>query len=115
MLAVTSEGSTGAVIYATGFIGRQRQIIDTRRLLSERHPVTFTGPGGVGKTRLALHVAAAKRHSFHDGLYFVEFAELRDPPYWGTRLREAWSAAVCAPCDRFDNRASRDRAKYPSS
>ncbi|WP_431999726.1 ATP-binding protein [Streptomyces sioyaensis] len=63
----------------TSFVGRQRQIVDTKRLLSESRLVTLTGPGGVGKTRLALHVAAGKRHRFHDGAYFIEFAELRDP------------------------------------
>ncbi|MGA5265785.1 ATP-binding protein [Streptomyces lydicamycinicus] len=63
----------------TSFVGRRRQIADTKRLLSETRLVTLTGPGGVGKTRLALHVAAAKRRSFHDGAYFIELAELRDP------------------------------------
>lgn len=63
----------------TSFVGRRRQITDTKRLLSESRLVTLTGPGGVGKTRLALHVAAAKRRSFHDGAYFIELAEIRDP------------------------------------
>ncbi|MFE6738283.1 ATP-binding protein [Streptomyces tubercidicus] len=63
----------------TSFVGRRRQVADTKRLLSETRLVTLTGPGGVGKTRLALHVAAAKRRSFRDGAYFIELAELRDP------------------------------------
>ncbi|WP_435244065.1 ATP-binding protein [Streptomyces sioyaensis] len=63
----------------TSFVGRRRQIADTKRLLSETRLVTLTGPGGVGKTRLALHVATAKRRSFHDGACLIELAELRDP------------------------------------
>ena len=41
----------------TSFVGRQRDLADVRRSLSEARLVTLTGPGGVGKTRLALEVA----------------------------------------------------------
>ncbi|WP_435243150.1 LuxR C-terminal-related transcriptional regulator [Streptomyces cucumeris] len=63
----------------TSFVGRRQQVTDAKRLLATSRVVTLTGPGGVGKTRLALHVAAATSRSFRDGVRFVELAELRDP------------------------------------
>ncbi|MEU6083429.1 LuxR C-terminal-related transcriptional regulator [Streptomyces sp. NPDC047108] len=63
----------------TSFVGRRRQVAEAKRLLSDARLLTLTGPGGVGKTRLALRVADAARRSFRDGVRFVELAELRDP------------------------------------
>jgi predicted ATPase len=63
----------------TSFIGRGKEIAETKRLLSEAHLVTLTGPGGTGKTRLLLHVAADLLEVFSDGVWFVELAPLSDP------------------------------------
>lgn len=60
------------------FVGRQFEVSETRRLLSESRLVTLTGPGGVGKTRLALRVARESRKVFAGGTWFIELAELRD-------------------------------------
>ncbi len=46
------------------FVGRQNEVAEVRRLLSESRLVTLTGPGGVGKTRLALRVARESRKVF---------------------------------------------------
>ncbi|MFJ3235248.1 ATP-binding protein [Streptomyces sp. NPDC086787] len=62
----------------TSFVGRRQQITDARRLLATSRLVTLTGPGGVGKTRLAAHVVTSARRNFSDGARFVELAELRD-------------------------------------
>lgn len=63
----------------TSFVGRRREITLTKRLLAESRLVTLTGPGGVGKTRLALRVAGNMRRAFRDKAWFVELEELRDP------------------------------------
>lgn len=63
----------------TSFIGREREIGEIKRLLLESHCVTLTGPGGTGKTRLSLQVAAEVVDEFADGAWLVEFAPLADP------------------------------------
>ncbi|GAA0537007.1 ATP-binding protein [Saccharopolyspora thermophila] len=63
----------------TSFVGRRREISELKRLLSEHRLVTLTGPGGVGKTRLALRVADEVRRAFHGRMWVVDLAELREP------------------------------------
>jgi predicted ATPase/DNA-binding SARP family transcriptional activator len=62
-----------------GMIGRERETVEIRQLLAATRLVTLTGPGGVGKTRLALAVAGDLRESFPDGIWFVDLAPIRDP------------------------------------
>lgn len=73
------EGVSSLPVDVTSFVGRRTQIADAKRLLSGARLLTLTGPGGVGKTRLALRVAYAVRRAFGDGVRFVELAELREP------------------------------------
>ncbi|MFF0474018.1 ATP-binding protein, partial [Streptomyces sp. NPDC004284] len=61
----------------TGFVGRERERDRVSSLLEEHRLVTLTGPGGVGKTRLALEVAHARNDD--DGPWLVELADLEDP------------------------------------
>src|SRR3954447_17381642 len=63
----------------TSFVGRRRELGETRRLLASSRMLTLTGIGGVGKTRLALRMAAEVRRTFAHGVWFVELASLRDP------------------------------------
>ncbi|MEO5873655.1 MAG: LuxR C-terminal-related transcriptional regulator [Streptosporangiaceae bacterium] len=63
----------------SSFVGRRREVAEGRRLLSVARLVTLTGVGGVGKTRLAVRVAAAAAKSFPDGVWMVELSALRDP------------------------------------
>ncbi|MGZ6299143.1 MAG: ATP-binding protein [Candidatus Limnocylindria bacterium] len=55
----------------TSFLGRRREIADASQLLIEGRLLTLTGPGGTGKTRLSLQVAADATDRFPDGIYFV--------------------------------------------
>ncbi len=63
----------------TSFIGREREINETRQLLSTARLVTLTGSGGTGKTRLAQQVAADVLPTFTDGVWQVELAPVSDP------------------------------------
>jgi predicted ATPase/class 3 adenylate cyclase/DNA-binding CsgD family transcriptional regulator len=70
-------------IQPTPFIGREQEVEACEQLL-EREEVrllTLTGPGGIGKTRMALQVAAELSEIFPDGLYFVNLAPLRDAAF----------------------------------
>ena len=60
-------------------VGREREVAELERLLAAARLVTLTGPGGIGKTRLAQEVARACGERFPDGAAFVDLAPLRDP------------------------------------
>ena len=65
----------------SGFVGREREIAAVSALLRQDgvRLVTLTGPGGVGKSRLALRVAQELEASFGDGVAFVSLAPIMDP------------------------------------
>lgn len=65
----------------TSFIGREQEIAEARELLSSTRILTFIGPGGTGKTRLSLQVAASQLSEFKDGVWLVELAQLSDATY----------------------------------
>ncbi|MBV9448004.1 MAG: AAA family ATPase [Streptosporangiaceae bacterium] len=68
----------GLPIEVTGFVGRQRELDELAGLLSSARLVTVIGPGGVGKTRVALRAAARAEAEFADGVCLVELSDLRD-------------------------------------
>ncbi|MGH3469585.1 MAG: ATP-binding protein, partial [Thermocrispum sp.] len=72
----------------TTYVGRESEILAATRLLGMSSVVTLTGPGGVGKTRLALRVAAELRATFADGAVFVPLAELHEPKLLVSTLAE---------------------------
>ena len=63
----------------TEFIGRRAELARVREALEGARLVTLTGPGGIGKTRLALRVATGAVRAFRDGARLVELTGLRDP------------------------------------
>jgi predicted ATPase/DNA-binding CsgD family transcriptional regulator len=75
----TASGRGVLPVELTSFVGRRRELAETRKLLASNRMLTLTGVGGVGKTRLALRIAAEVRRTFPDGVWFVELAALHDP------------------------------------
>lgn len=66
-------------VETTSFVDRRGEQAAGRELLSRARLVTLTGPGGVGKTRLAARIAARAERTFPDGVRFVHLAGLREP------------------------------------
>ncbi|MFN2118781.1 MAG: ATP-binding protein, partial [Anaerolineales bacterium] len=63
----------------TSFIGRETELRETREKLETARLLTLIGPGGTGKTRLALELAATQLDRFQDGVWLVELAPISDP------------------------------------
>jgi predicted ATPase/DNA-binding SARP family transcriptional activator len=63
----------------SSFVGREREVAEIKGLLAERRLVSLIGPGGCGKTRLALAVAHEMVEGFEDGVWWVELASLSEP------------------------------------
>ena len=63
----------------TDFVGRQDELTGIAAVLAQSRLVTIVGPGGVGKTRVALVAAAQAAASYPDGPWIVELSGLRDP------------------------------------
>ena len=63
----------------TSFIGRESEVAEVQAAVKAHRLVTLTGVGGVGKTRLALEVAARLAEEFPDGVWFFDLAAVTDP------------------------------------
>jgi predicted ATPase/DNA-binding CsgD family transcriptional regulator len=74
---------------ATSFVGRRAELAGARKKLSTARLVSLVGPGGVGKTRLAIRIATDLGRGFRDGAWLVELAELRDPALVGNAVMAA--------------------------
>jgi predicted ATPase len=72
---------TNLPVQRTGFVGREKEVAAAKELLLRQDVrlVTITGPGGIGKTRLAVEVASGLVEHFPDGTHFVPLSSLRDP------------------------------------
>ena len=80
-LRAASESSVAQhlPVQLTTFVGRDAEMAEVRNLVAQSRLVTLTGAGGVGKTRLAVQVAASVADDFADGITYVDLAPITDP------------------------------------
>ncbi len=86
---------TNLRVQLTSFVGRESEVADVKRLLTATRRLTITGPGGVGKTRLAVRVASDALPAYEDGVFVVPLASVRD----GDRVIQAVAVALGLPVD----------------
>jgi predicted ATPase/DNA-binding CsgD family transcriptional regulator len=75
------------------FVGREHQLEELRKLVFAGRMVTLAGPGGIGKTRLALRALATLADEFPDGVCYVELAEVSSPDLVVSRVASAVGVA----------------------
>ncbi len=88
----------------TTFIGRDKEIRDGLKLLDGTRLLTLTGPGGTGKTRLSLQLAAEVANQFPDGAFWVPLAPITDPEIVPSTIAHALGVQVAGnevPLDRL--------------
>jgi predicted ATPase/DNA-binding NarL/FixJ family response regulator len=73
-----AEASAGLPVQLTSFVGRDADVAAVSASIETSRLVTLCGPGGAGKTRLALAVAGLQAHRFDDGVWWVELANVVD-------------------------------------
>jgi len=75
---LAKEVSSNIPVPLTSFVGREKELKDIAKLVSASRLLTMIGPGGVGKTRLAIQTAHASIKKFKDGVCWVELVGLQD-------------------------------------
>ena len=109
MAAGTSYGTPGTVRWQMpGFVGREAELARAGELLRQSRLVTITGPGGVGKTRLAVRAAGEAEGGFRDGAYFIELSAVHDPGLLAHTLAARLTIAEL-PHAEFDQGSQLDR------
>jgi predicted ATPase/class 3 adenylate cyclase len=94
--ALRTGSSTNLPVPPSSFVGRERELAELLgRVESGARLVTLTGPGGSGKTRLAIEAARALVHEFEAGVFWAGLATLRDP----ARVHDELAAALGARDD----------------
>jgi predicted ATPase len=81
---------------ATSFIGRRRELAELRKKLSAARLVSLVGPGGVGKTRLAIRIATDLGRGFPDGAWMVELADVRDSALVSNAVMASLHTHICS-------------------
>ena len=92
----------------SGFVGREAELARARELLRQSRLVTITGPGGVGKTRLAVRAAGEAAGGFRDGAHFIELSVVHDPGLLAHTLAARLTIAELSNA-QFDQGSQLDR------
>jgi class 3 adenylate cyclase len=79
-------------IQLTELVGRQAELAEAEQLLTRTRLLTILGPGGAGKTRLAIQAAADIAAEFSDGVFFISLADLRSDPTSSRQLLSPWGS-----------------------
>jgi predicted ATPase/DNA-binding CsgD family transcriptional regulator len=87
----------GGTSSMTSFVGRRRELSEAKMRMTESRLVTLTGPGGVGKTRLAFELADRSRKAFRDGVWEVELASLEEEASLASAMLSALSVPDQSP------------------
>lgn len=77
--AVPLHPRTNVAEPLTSFIGRERELVQIKRLLSSTRLLTLVGVDGIGETRYVLQVSAEVIDAYRDGVWWVELASISDP------------------------------------
>jgi predicted ATPase/class 3 adenylate cyclase len=95
VVAARAASRTALPAQSTPFLGRERELAEVGDLLArdDVRLVTLTGPGGAGKTRLAIQAAAERAAAYADGVVFVALAPVRDPALIAATVTEALGLA----------------------
>jgi len=88
---------TNLPVQTTPLVGRERELDDVRALLETARLLTLTGPGGTGKTRLAIQAAAEVAERFPDGVFLVELAAVTDTSLVLPAVAQAAGVAEAPP------------------
>src|SRR5262249_60324125 len=92
-IGTVAERTGNLPVPVSSFIGRARELGQAAAALGQARVVTLTGPGGVGKTRLALQVAGQVAEQFADGAWLCELAPVRDPARGDDAVAPGFSAS----------------------
>lgn len=101
-------------VQATALIGREREIERTLHLLDrpEVRLLTLTGPGGTGKTRLALQLAAEQIDTFADGIWFVNLAPVSNPTLVASTIAQTLGLSEAGSTPLLDSLKTYLRGKH---
>lgn len=75
--------------HVTSFIGRDKELMELKELLREKRLVTLIGPGGIGKTRLAVEASLSLIDRFEDGIWLIELSSIQDPGLVASAIADA--------------------------
>ena len=76
----------------TSFIGRERELVELKTLLATNRLLTLVGPGGIGKTRLAMQLGAEVQDAYRHGIWFADLVPLADAALVPSAVSQALSA-----------------------